>query len=270
MMDNDHASAELVGKRAIIVDDEEPGRIMLRYALSAQKNWVILGEFSNVANAREFLNSHEVDVIFLDIQMPKETGIGLARSLSNLEDPPLIIFVTAFNAHAIEAFEVHALDYLLKPFNTLRFTQALARADEILTQRRGYAKVLRSYVDSEEQANCKNSDNNNYLQQIIVRSVGEMECIPINEVLWMSSASNYVELHLENRVVLHRMTLSAIEKLINPQEFIRVHRTALVRIDQIQQIKVVGDGSYSLRLHCGAEVAVSERHIEQVRGFFKG
>lgn len=252
--------------RAIIVDDEEPGRIMLRYALSAQKNWTILGEFSNVASACEFLSVHEVDVIFLDIQMPKESGIGLARSLSELDNPPLIIFVTAFNAHALEAFEVHALDYLLKPFNSLRFSQALARADEILTQRRGYAKALRSYVDSEEQNDRANPSH--YLQQIIARSVGEMECVPIDEVLWMSSAGNYVELHLEKRVVLHRMTLGAMEKLINPQDFIRVHRTTLVRIDQCQQVKVVGDGSYSLTLVCGAEVAVSERHIEQVRGFF--
>ncbi|MFZ6798733.1 LytR/AlgR family response regulator transcription factor [Undibacterium sp. Di24W] len=267
-MSNGNSPIEITSNRAIIVDDEEPGRVMLGYALSAQKNWTILGEFSNVASAREFLNTNEVDVVFLDIQMPKENGIGLARSLSNLDQPPLIIFVTAFNAHAIEAFEVHALDYLLKPFNTLRFTQALARADEILTQRRGYAKALRSFVDSEEQAG-KPAGSTKYLHQIIARSVGEMECIPINEVLWMSSASNYVELHLTKRVVLHRMTLSAIEKLINPQDFIRVHRTTLVRIDQFQQLKVVGDGSYSLTLVCGAQVAVSERHIQQVRGLFK-
>ncbi|MFZ6819441.1 LytR/AlgR family response regulator transcription factor [Undibacterium sp. Ji22W] len=268
-MSSKHIPMDITSNRAIIVDDEEPGRVMLRYALSAQKNWSILGEFNNVASAREFLNANEVDVVFLDIQMPKENGIGLARSLSNLDKPPLIIFVTAFNTHAIEAFEVHALDYLLKPFNTLRFTQALARADEILTERRGYAEALRSYVDREEKVGKPAIGSNQYLEQIIARSVGEMECIPINEVLWMSSASNYVELHLEKRVVLHRMTLSAIEKLINPQDFIRVHRTTLVRIDQFQQIKVVGDGSYSLTLVCGAQVAVSERHIQRVRGFFK-
>lgn len=252
--------------RSIIVDDEEPGRIMLRHALSAQKNWTNLGEFSNVATAREFLNSHDVDVIFLDIQMPMENGIGLARSLSKLENPPLIIFVTAYNAHAIEAFEVHALDYLLKPVNSVRFIQALSRADEILRQRRGYAKVLRSYADSESQRHDKSASN--YLQQIVARSVGEMECIPIAEVLWISSASNYVELHLARRVVLHRMPLGAIEKCLNPQDFIRVHRSTLVRTGQLQHLKVVGDGSYTLTLACGAEVAVSERHIQQVRGFF--
>ncbi len=267
-MITDHKPRKFLTYRAIIVDDEEPGRIMLRYALSAQKNWTILGEFSNVAAAREFINSHEVDVIFLDIQMPRENGISLARSLSILDNPPLIIFVTAYNAHAIEAFEVHALDYLLKPVNLARFTQALSRADEILTQRRGYAKVLSSYVNSEDRAGDNSSSGSNYLQQIVARSVGEMECIPIAEVLWMSSASNYVELHLTKRVVLHRMTLSALEKLINPQDFIRVHRTALVRIDQFQHLRVVGDGMYTLTLVCGVEVAVSERHIERVRALF--
>ncbi|MFZ6747901.1 LytR/AlgR family response regulator transcription factor [Undibacterium sp. Ren11W] len=248
--------------RAIIVDDEEPGRVMLRYALSAQKNWLVAGEFSSVAVAREFLSTQTIDVIFLDIQMPKENGIALARSVSHQENPPLIIFVTAFNAHAIEAFDVHALDYLLKPFNTTRFMQALKRADEIMVQRRGYARALRSYVDREEQAAS-------YLQQIVARSVGEMKCIPLADVLWMASASNYVELHLEGRVVLHRMTLSALEQLINPQHFLRVHRSVLVRIDQLKQIKVLGDGVYSLTLKCGAQVAVSERHVEQVRAYFK-
>ncbi|PRC92492.1 LytR/AlgR family response regulator transcription factor [Solimicrobium silvestre] len=269
MIDNNHTTTDFAINRAIIVDDEESGRIMLRYALSAKKNWVIVGEFNNVAAAREFLKTQEVDVIFLDIQMPRENGTGLARSVSDMERPPLIIFVTAFNTHAIEAFEVHALDYLLKPVGPARFTQALSRADEILTQRRGYAKALRSYVDREEQANDTITNAGNYLQQIVARSVGEMECIALSEVLWMSSAGNYVELHLDKRVVLHRMALSAIEKLINPKDFIRVHRSAIVRTDQFQHIKVIGDGSYRLTLLCGAEVTVSERHIEQVRGFFK-
>lgn len=255
--------------RAMIVDDEESGRIVLRYSLAARGDWLIVGEFSSTASAREFLLTSEVDVIFLDIQMPVETGLGLARSISQMARPPLIIFVTAYNAHAIEAFEVHALDYLLKPVSPMRLSQALGRADEILTQRRGYAQVLSHFVDKEEGARGGNSPERKYLQQIVARSVGEMECVPICKVLWIASASNYVELHLEKRVVLHRMTLTSLEQLLDPANFMRVHRSAIVRIDQLQQLRVVGDGSYLLTLICGAEVAVSERYVDKVRTYFK-
>lgn len=244
--------------RVIIVDDEEPGRIMLRYALQEHANWQIEAEFSNVADARAYLQTNTVDVVFLDIQMPKETGLGLARSISTMAHAPLIIFVTAYHAHAIEAFEVHALDYVLKPFNGTRFEQAIARATEMLDQRRGYAAALSRYVLTQE-------NTPSYLQQVVVRSVGEMECIKLDDVFWIASASNYVELHLVQRVVLHRLPLSNLEKLISPKEFMRVHRSTIVRIDQLQSISVVGDGTYSLKLFCGAEVAVSEKYIEQVR-----
>jgi two-component system LytT family response regulator len=198
--------------------------------------------------------------------MPKENGIGLARSLASMEQPPLIIFVTAYNAHAVEAFEVHALDYLLKPFNASRFAQALEHADEILTQRRGYGKALQTYVDAEDRAK---QDPANYIQNVVVRSVGEMECVRIDQINWLASASNYVELHLENRVVLHRITLSKLEQMLDPKEFQRIHRTTIVRKNQLQQISVVGDGVYQLKLFCGATVPVSEKYIDEVRAAFE-
>ena len=97
--------------RSIIVDDEEPGRNSLRYALAKHSQWQVLAEFSNAISAGDYLTQNSVDVVFLDIQMPKENGISLARSISAMEHPPLVIFVTAYNAHAVDAFEVHALDY---------------------------------------------------------------------------------------------------------------------------------------------------------------
>lgn len=252
--------------RCIIVDDEESGRITLRYALSTTPGWEIAAEFNQVKQAREFLEQNSVDVIFLDIQMPQENGISLARSISQMTQPPLIIFVTAYNAHAVEAFELHALDYLLKPFNQARFTEAIKHAQEILTQRRGYAQALQTYVASEARPQEQEPA---YLEQVVVRSVGEMECVRTAQIRWIASASNYVELHLENRVVLHRMTLSNLEKHLDPKQFLRVHRTVIVRIEQMQQINVTGDGVYQLKLVCGAEVPVSERHIDAVRALFE-
>lgn len=250
--------------RAIIVDDEEPGRITLRYALSKHSQWQVQAEFSNTATARDYLLHNAIDVVFLDIQMPKENGISLARSISAMEHPPLVIFVTAYNAHAVDAFEVHALDYLLKPFNPRRFNEALQRANDMLLQRNGYRAALTQFVESQDQVN----KDPEYLEQVIVRSIGEMECVKLHDVLWISSASNYVELHLPNRIVLHRMTLSEMEKRINPKEFMRVHRTAIVRIQQMQQVRITGDGVYQLALFGGGEVPVSERYIDAVRAHF--
>ncbi|MBY0572127.1 MAG: LytTR family DNA-binding domain-containing protein [Undibacterium sp.] len=247
--------------RVILVDDEDAGRITVAYALASHPDWQILGQFNNASDARDFLQNNVVDVVFLDIQMPKESGISLARSISLMSKPPLIIFVTAYNAHAVEAFEVHALDYLLKPFNPSRLASVLQSAHEMLEQRKAYATVLEMYVQSQAQ-------KRDQIQQLVVRSVGEMECIQLKDVLWISSASNYVELHLARRTVLHRMTLAAIETLLDAQEFLRVHRTVIVRTDQMQKVQVVGDGVYSLHLLCGHEVPVSERYIEQVRAKF--
>lgn len=264
--------------RAILVDDEDPGRIAMRYALSKYVNWQIVNEFTNAASARSFLQANTVDVVFLDIQMPKENGISLARSISTMANPPLIIFVTAYNAHAVDAFEVHALDYLLKPFNPRRFAEALQRAEEMLEQRRGYREALSLFVaNAGKFESTLNNDTAleqevaaevDYLEQVIVRSVGEMECVRLADVLWISSASNYVELHLSKRVVLHRMTLTELEKRLNPKEFMRVHRTAIVRTNQMQQVRVAGDGVYQLALFNGDEVPVSERYIAQVRAHF--
>lgn len=249
--------------RSIIVDDEEPGRISLRYALAKHSQWQVLAEFSNATSARDYLTQHSVDVVFLDIQMPKENGISLARSISAMEHPPLVIFVTAYNAHAVDAFEVHALDYLLKPFNPRRFNEALERASDMLAQKNGYRAALTQFVDTQDKPAP------DYLEQVIVRSIGEMECVKLEDVLWISSASNYVELHLPHRVVLHRMTLSELEKRLNPEEFMRVHRTAIVRTEQMQQVRVTGDGVYQLALFGGGDVPVSERYIDAVRAYFQ-
>ncbi|MDQ1814585.1 response regulator [Massilia sp. CCM 9210] len=121
--------------RALIVDDEEPGRVNLRYALADHPRWQVAGECPSVAAAQAFIASQDVDVVFLDIQMPGNSGMVLARALAGLANPPLVIFVTAHNAFALDASEVHALDYLLKPVHDARLATALARAESMLELR---------------------------------------------------------------------------------------------------------------------------------------
>jgi two-component system LytT family response regulator len=244
--------------RYLIVDDEAPGRDNLRLALAAHPGWLLAGECDSAAAARASLESDEVDVIFLDIHMPAESGLALARDLCRLREPPLIIFVTAYSVHAIDAFEVHALDYLLKPLDDARLAQAVERAEALLRhrQREAYGAALRSYIDAGDAQ---------YITHINVRSVGRIEQIRVSDVLWLAAAGNYVELHLAARTVLHRITLNRLETLLDPGEYVRVHRGAIVRRDQVACLESAGDGNYRLTLRCGGEVAVSERYVNQLK-----
>jgi two-component system LytT family response regulator len=249
-----------MGVRYLIVDDEAPSRANLRLALAAHPEWQLLAECDSTAAARRALAEHEVDVIFLDIQMPAESGLVLAREISRLRVPPLIVFATAYSEHAVDAFEVHALDYLLKPLSDARLAQTVERIGAMLGQRQceAYGAALRDYVDAG--AGCTGQAVERPAR-INVRSVGRIEQIRVGDILWIESAGNYVELHLEGRAVLHRITLNRLEALLAPDDFLRVHRSAIVRRSQIARLETVGDGSYRLTLRCGAAVAVSERYL---------
>jgi two-component system LytT family response regulator len=242
--------------RYLIVDDEPPGRANLRLALGVHPDWLLVAECDGTAAARTVLAAQEVDVIFLDIQMPAESGLVLAREISRLRTPPLIVFVTAYSEHAIDAFEVHALDYLLKPLSDARLAQAVERIGAMLGQRQreAYGAALRDYVDAGAR-----------LERINVRSVGRIEQILVADILWIESAGNYVELHLAERTVLHRITLNRLETLLAPADFLRVHRGTIVRRSEIARLDTVGDGSYRLTLRCGATVAVSERYLAALK-----
>jgi two-component system LytT family response regulator len=247
--------------RYLIVDDEAPSRANLRLALAAHPDWLLVAECDGAAAARAALAAQDVDVIFLDIQMPVESGLVLAREVSRLREPPLIVFATAYSEHAVDAFEVHALDYLLKPVNDARLAQTVERIGAMLGQRQreAYGAALRDYVDADAGETVERPE------RINVRSVGRIEQVRVDDILWVESAGNYVELHLEGRTVLHRITLNRLEALLAPGDFLRVHRGAIVRRSQIARLETIGDGSYRLTLRCGATVAVSERYLTALK-----
>jgi two-component system LytT family response regulator len=250
--------------RYLIVDDEPPGRTNLRLAMKAHAGWQLVGECEGTADARAVLASQEVDVVFLDVQMPLESGLVLARELSRLREPPLIVFVTAHSAHAIEAFEVHALDYLLKPLDDARLAQAVERCAAMLggRQRAAYGAALRDYAAAGAD---DAGDATRRVDHINVRSVGRIERIAIDDICWIESAGNYAQLHLPGRTVLHRITLNGMAALLPPGAFLRVHRGAIVRRDQIARLDSSGDATWRLHLRCGGAVAVSERYLDAVK-----
>lgn len=235
----------------LLVDDEMHARTNLRLALAPRAEWTIVGECASAAAARAMLRGTAVDVILLDVQMPVESGLALARDLSRLEQPPLIVFVTAHRGHALDAFDVHALDYIVKPVDDRRLQQALERARLLLDQRAIYADALRQFADP----------NPAYWQELIVRSVGRMDRVALAEVRWIETAGNYVELHLAQRTVLHRTTLTELAVHLDPQDFLRIHRRILVRRSQVAGLRQGPEGGYALVLQCGHALAVSERYV---------
>ncbi|MBB5203203.1 DNA-binding LytR/AlgR family response regulator [Inhella inkyongensis] len=256
--------------KVLIVDDEALARSNLQLALADLADWQVVGLCASAAEARVAMVQQTPDLVLLDIQMPRQHGLSFAAELAALPQPPLVVFVTAHDEHALAAFEVHAIDYLLKPVDDERLSQALARAAALLgrAQQGDYAQGLGALV--QERQALANQQHIPALNQLVVRSVGQIERVAVSELRWLASAGNYVQLHLPGRRLLHRATLSALEERLPPGEFLRVHRTALVRPGELQSLAVVGDGVYEATLRGGDTVPVSERHVGAVRALFEG
>jgi two-component system, LytTR family, response regulator len=251
--------------RALLVDDEALARSNLRQAIIEVPGWQVVGDCESAESARRLLATTPADVVFLDIQMPQESGLMLARSLLDAESPPVIVFVTAYDQYAVEAFDVHALDYLLKPFDDSRLAQTLERASALveLRQQSVWRDAVGDAVSSIEADRQQGKPAP--LTRVCVRSVGRIESVHLDSVHWIASAGNYVELHLEARAVLHRAALSQMERHLDTGTFLRVHRTAIVRRSSINSLHVTGDGTYRLVTTNGDSVPVSERYVAKVR-----
>ncbi|GAB2846273.1 LytTR family DNA-binding domain-containing protein [Pseudoduganella ginsengisoli] len=246
--------------KVLIVDDEAHARTNLRLALQALPEWRLAAECASAAAARAWLASDDADIVLLDVQMPVESGLAFARELSRRETPPLVVFVTAHRGHALEAFDVHALDYIVKPVDEQRLQQALQRAATLLSQRAAYVKALNGFM----------SPPAGYWTELAVRSVGRIDRVCLSDVRWMETAGNYVELHLPQRTFLHRTTLSALERYLDPEQFIRIHRRILVRRSQMLALQQAQEGSHTLTLACGARLPVSETYVAAVKAALMG
>lgn len=261
---------------ALIVDDEALARSNLQLALAEHPDWRCVGACASAAEARVALAQREVDLLLLDIQMPRQNGLAFAAELAQQPGAPLVVFVTAYDEHALSAFDVFALDYLLKPFDDQRFAAMLGRVEQMLGLKQGaalQAEALQAFV--REQHSRAAGAGLPELPYLTVRSVGLIERIAVAELEWIAAAGNYVELHLQSpspgvpgRQVLHRSTLSALEARLPQGQFLRVHRTALVRPCAFASLAVTGDSTYALSLRSGEQVPVSERFVKDVRAHF--
>lgn len=255
-------------KTVLIVDDEAPAIANLAWLLARRPQWQLLGACRTSEQAKAHLRATPADLILLDIQMPGQSGLEFARELSQEPAAPLIVFITAYDEHALSAFDVFALDYVLKPFDDERFDQMLARAARTLElkQQAAMSSALGDYL--RDRAAHAAGHAAPALQHLVVRTTGVLERIAIDDIVWIGTAGNYVELHLAGRVVLHRTTITAIAERLPGSDFIRVHRTAIVRKSAIAGLRSENEGLYFLRLADGDTVRVSNRYLKQVQAMF--
>ncbi len=261
--------------RTIIVDDEEQAREGIRLRLKQYPTIKIIGEYSSGDEALEAINSLQPDLVFLDIQMPEISGLDVVRSIT-ITPPPLIIFVTAYDSFAVQAFEYHALDYLLKPINDQRFQSTLARVTEEFKHRQldVYTKKLHHFISEYEEQHRSvvlhpTEELHTPLSRILVKSNNQTLILSVDAIDWIESAGDYVYIHSSKQKHLLRETLSSLEQMLDPNVFIRIHRSSIVNINKIRSFKPNSSGDYDVFLYDGTHLKLSRNYRTNFQHRFK-
>lgn len=214
--------------KTFIIDDEEPARVLVKNYLEAYADFEIAGEYQDGFNGAKAINEIKPDVVFLDIQMPKLDGFEL---LEILEHHPVIIFTTAYDQYAIKAFEMNAIDYLLKPFSKDRFKKAIEKAIEKLSEQASNKATVNKIIESREQQTEE-------LQRIAVRSGSGINVIPVEDICYFEADGDYVMIHTKNNRYLKEKTMKYFESHLDPAQFVRIHRSYIVNVNDIAKIEL--------------------------------
>lgn len=236
----------------LIADDEAPARRKLVRFLESHDDVTIVAEASNGIDAVDLIAMTKPQLVFLDINMPDLDGLGVAETLVRSENPPSIVFVTAFNQYAVKAFEVNALDYLLKPYDQERFEQALIRARKSLDSKPDTEKLAQTLVQARKE--------DQYVRRLLVPNDGRSFFVATRELSRLESDGNTVLLHTTRGTHPLRATLESIEARLDPALFARVHRSHVVNIDEIAEIHPWFHGDYKILMRDGTEIAWSRRY----------
>jgi two-component system LytT family response regulator len=246
--------------RAIIVDDETPARRRLRELLKNQPDIAVVKECVNGAEAVQQIRAWRPDLLFLDIQMPGLDGFGVINEIGAAH-MPATVFVTAYDQFALKAFEVSALDYLLKPFSDERFERSLARVlSFVRTQQR--EELNQRVLTLLEQV--QTSQTAAPLDCLIVKQAGRALFVRVEEIDWLEAAGVYVQVHTADKTWLHRISLSELEAKLDPRQFLRIHRSTIVNRQRVKELQPHSHGDYLVVLHDGTELKLSRGYRAKV------
>jgi two-component system LytT family response regulator len=245
--------------RVLVADDELPARQRLVDLLRRDEQVAAILEAADGQTAVETIQKEDPDVLFLDVQMPELDGLGVVDAIGAAE-MPLTVFVTAYDQHAIRAFEANALDYLLKPFSDERFEATMARVKSRLDERslREFGQRVMKMVSAAPIAPERRLD------RLVVKSGGTTRFIRVVDIDWIEAAGVYVTLHVAGKELLYRAALNDLAEKLDPRRFVRVHRSALVNIESILQLEPISHGEFEVVLKNGARTRVSRTYRGQL------
>lgn len=235
-------------KKVLIADDEKAGRILIKEFLEDYPDLVLIAEVNNGVDAINEINKFKPDLVFLDIQMPGKTGFEV---LNHLEEIPNIIFSTAYDEYALKAFEVHAVDYLLKPYTKERFRTAVERLN---TSNSKVGELAQSVF----------MEDTSYPTRVLVQYNKKLITIKCDEILWVEAYGDYSKVHTKEQEYLSNFGISDLEQKLDPQLFLRVHRSSIINLDRVQELNKYGK-SYDVTMENGEVVRVSRGYMDAIK-----
>ncbi len=247
--------------RTLIVDDEPAARDGMRHLLTADPEIDLTGECANGREAAAAIRDTAPDLVFLDVQMPELDGFGVLREVG-VERAPTVVFVTAFDQYALRAFDVHAIDYLLKPFTDDRFRQSLDRAKQQVRQGRlgDLSRKLAALLDHDEPAPVRER----YLDRLVVKSGGKVTLLPVGEIEWIDAEGDYVRIHVGKTWHLLRETMKNLEGQLDSARFVRIHRSTIVNLEKVKELQPFFRGEYVVVLHNGTTLKLSRGYRDNL------
>lgn len=246
--------------RILVVDDEPLAREKIRQMARRDSGIEIVGECSNGAEAIAAVREMSPDLVLLDVQMPECGGFEALEALRNEERVPAVIFVTAYDQYAVRAFEVHALDYLLKPFDRERFETAIKRARAYLRSEPRSNGLDGKILALLEQLRAEKS----YAERLVVREGGRVFFLETGEIDWIEAEGNYVNVHTARKSHLMRETITGLESQLDPRRFVRIHRSAIVNIGSVKELQPWSHGEFRVILRDGTELTLSRNYRERL------
>lgn len=235
-------------RKVLIADDEKAGRTLIKEYLEDFPNLVLIAEVNNGVDAITEINRFKPDLVFLDIQMPGKTGFEV---LTHLEELPAVIFSTAYDEYALKAFEVHAVDYLLKPYTKERFKKAIERLD-------GNTQKLGNLTES------LLMEKADYPSRVLVQHNKKLITIAVDTIQWVEAYGDYSKLHVDSQIFLSNFGITDLEQKLDPQKFLRVHRSSIINLDKVKELNRYGK-SYDVTMLNNEVVRVSRGYMEALK-----
>lgn len=252
--------------RTIVVDDEKPARMRLLELLQREAEIEVVATASDGNDAVAQIRATRPDLLFLDVQMPGLDGFGVLQQLSP-DEMPVTIFVTAYDKYAIQAFDAHAIDYLLKPFSDQRFEAAVERARRYLgtPEARERADELAAATQERRSVNARSG----FLERLVLKSNGSVTFLSVEDVDWVEAAGVYVNLHVGSKVHLYRSSVTQLLQRLDQRQFVRIHRSAAVNVAKIRELRTRSHGDFTVILKNGGELAMSRGYRANLESWLK-